>query len=134
MEGHMKTYVKGAAVSFLMFSLTLFLFSFSSNEDMEFIAVILPYALPIVYAVCFATEIFITLAEWKWYGRKFDWFIVPAALIVSFPFWNTPPFYIPILTGAIGYYFGRKLPDKPFVFGMAPLPVLLVIVVIVFIM
>jgi hypothetical protein len=118
----MKTFVKGAMLSFFMFSLVLYLFSLSATVYFEFLFFALPLAFPIIYAVCFATESFIILAEWKWYGRKFDWFIVPAALTISLPFWQDSLFSLPIFVGALGYYIGRKLPDHPLVFGLAAVP------------
>ncbi|MDR7071392.1 hypothetical protein [Fictibacillus barbaricus] len=118
-------YLKGAALSFILFSLYLYftlLNGSSEGEGIWYEAYVMGFLL--VYTICFATEMFIKLAETQWHRKKFDWLIIPATCIISFPFLHFPPLYISIFVGAFGFFIGRRLPNNRFILSLTPLPLL----------
>jgi hypothetical protein len=123
------TYFKGAALSFILFSLYLYFSLLNRSEgDNGIWYGVFVTGFFIVYAVCFATEMIIKIAETYSYEKKFDWLIIPAALIVSFPFWSFTSLFVSIFVGAFGFYTGRRLPNHRFILGLTPLPVVFVFI------
>jgi hypothetical protein len=123
------TYFKGTALSFIVFSLCLYFTMLHPGSLGSWLPVYIIIFL-IVYAVCFATEISIQIAEAYWYGKKMDWLSITAAILVSFPFWASPVLSVSIFTGAFGFYIGRKLPNNRLTLGLVPLPAFLLFTVI----
>ncbi|CUA80747.1 hypothetical protein [Anoxybacillus suryakundensis] len=100
----MKKFLVEALLAFVMFALSLSLFS-----SFSFFIAIFPIAVLAVPFICAVTEALISFIDEKW-GFKWDWAVVLGiATITSLPFYPSFGFAAPIYMGALGYYVGRRL-------------------------
>ena len=100
----MKKFLIGVLLSFVMFALSLSLFS-----GFSFFIAIFPIAVLAVPFICAVTEALIFFIDEKW-GFKWDGAVVLGiATITTLPFYPSCVLVAPIYIGALGYYVGRRI-------------------------